>query len=216
MKIKIVYFAYLLPNKWEPIVEEQLDSLKQLKLYEEADKIYISLISDDIELEKLKKLINEKYSKIEIKNVFNENVYEYPGLKTIYEIACDKDDEYLLYFHSKGMTSNTGTERKFLFKNTIENYKEYIDEFEKNKDIDIGCAFPHDCGFAYINFFWARSSYIINYCNRPEITNDRYIWEIWIGSQISRKQNVITYSSIIKYNKIKNSDELFSIWSNYL
>jgi hypothetical protein len=74
-------------------------------------------------------------------------------LKTIYEIARDEDDEYLLYFHSKGMTSNTGNDRKYLFNNTIENYKEYINEFEKNKDIDVGCAFPHVNGFAYINFF---------------------------------------------------------------
>ena len=29
MKIKIVYFAYLAPDKWEKIVIEQLDSLKK-------------------------------------------------------------------------------------------------------------------------------------------------------------------------------------------
>jgi len=54
MKIKIVYFAYLIPNKWEIIVKEQLDSLKNIQLYNESINIYMSVISDDNELEKLK------------------------------------------------------------------------------------------------------------------------------------------------------------------
>ena len=33
MKIKIVYFAYLAPDKWENIVVEHLDSLKKIDLY---------------------------------------------------------------------------------------------------------------------------------------------------------------------------------------
>ena len=57
MIIKIVYFAYLIPNKWQSIIEEQMDDLKNTDLYDKALNIYVSLISDDIELEKFKKLI---------------------------------------------------------------------------------------------------------------------------------------------------------------
>jgi len=92
MKIKIVYFAYLIPDKWLPIVEEQLDSLKSLELYNESSNIYMTVISDDNQLTILKKLLADKYSKVEINNVFQDNVYEYPGLKTIYQIAEDDDD----------------------------------------------------------------------------------------------------------------------------
>ena len=70
MKIKIVYFAYLAPDMWEKIVIEQLDSLKKLDLYDIALNIYMSVISDDIELDKLKILLKNNYDKIELKNIY--------------------------------------------------------------------------------------------------------------------------------------------------
>jgi len=211
MKVKIVYFAYLIPNKWENIVIEQLDSLKKLKLYDEAIDIYMSVISNDIELNELQILLKTKYNKVKIYNVYQDNYYEYPGLQTIYKLAEDDDDTLLLYFHSKGMTSNQHETRQYLFKYTIENYQNYITEFEKNKYLDTAGAIPHINGFIYFNFFWARSSYIRNYCSRPEISENRYIWEVWIGTEFSRKQKIITYSPIIKYDQVNNTDEVWNI-----
>jgi hypothetical protein len=37
-----------------------------------------------------------------------------------------------------------------------------------------------------------RSSYVRNYCSRPEISENRYIWEVWIGNEFSRKKEIIT------------------------
>ena len=211
MKIKIVYFAYLIPNKWENIIKEQLDSLKKLTLYTDAVNIYMSVISDDIELEKLKNLIKTDYNRIEICNVYNENYYEYPGIQTIYKIAEDEDDTLLLYFHSKGMTSDQHETRQYLFKYTIENYEQYISEFNKNKFLDVAGAMPHMHGFIYFNFFWTRSSYVRNYCSKPKISDNRYIYEVWLGSEFSRKKDIITYSPIIKYDQIKDSNEVWNI-----
>ena len=211
MKIKIVYFAYLFPNKWQEIVEEQLNSLINTNLYNEAINIYMSVISDDIELDKLKIFLSKKYSKIEIKNHFKDNLYEYPGLKTIYQIADDDDDTILLYFHSKGMTSNQHETRQYLFKYTIENYDNYIKEFKYNKHLEVAGAIPHENGFIFFNFFWVRSSYVRNYCNRPEISDNRYIWEVWIGNEFSRKKEIVTYSPIIKYDTVKHHHEVWHI-----
>ena len=211
MKIKIVYFAYLIPDKWLPIVEEQLDSLKSLELYNESSNIYMTVISDDNQLTILKKLLADKYSKVEINNVFQDNVYEYPGLKTIYQIAEDDDDTLLIYFHSKGMTSNQHETRKYLFKYTFENYKDYVKEFEYNKHLEVAGAIPHENGFIFFNFFWARSSYVRNYCEKPIVSDNRYIWEVWIGSEFSRKKEIITYSPIIKYDRVKHHHEVWSI-----
>jgi len=211
MKVKIVYFAYLIPDKWNTIVEEQLSSLKNTHLYEEASNIYMSVISDDDELEKLKIFLSNKYSKVEIKNHFKENLYEYPGLKTIYQIAEDDDDTVLLYFHSKGMTSNQHETRQYLFKYTIENYADYLKEFKYNKYLEVAGAIPHENGFIFFNFFWARSSYVRNHCSRPEISDNRYIWEVWVGSEFSRKKEIITYSPIIKYDTVKHHHEVWHI-----
>ena len=211
MKVKIVYFAYLIPDKWENIIKEQLDSLKKLKLYNDAINIYMSIISDDEELVKLKILLKNNYDKVQIYNLYNDNYYEYPGIQTIYKIAEDDDDTLLLYFHSKGITSNQHETRQYLFKYTIENYNQYIYEFNKNKYLDVAGAIPHLNGFVYFNFFWARSSYIRNYCSKPEISENRYIWEVWVGSEFSRKKEIVTYSPIIKYDQVKNNDEVWDI-----
>ena len=225
MKIKIVYFAYLLPDNWEPIITEQLDALKKLELYNLASEIFISVISNLEELNKLKLLLKQKYNKLQVINIYNDNVFEYPGIKTLYELAHDKTntdakndktnkndtDDILLYFHSKGITSHLHDMRTYLFKNTIENYEEYINEFKNNKDLDIAGAVPHTNGFIYFNFFWIRSNYIKKYCSKPEINPNRFIWEVWIGKEFSTKKHIITYSSIIGYAQINNSSEIWTI-----
>jgi hypothetical protein len=166
MKIKIVYFAYLVPDKWITIIEEQLNALYNTNLYNDASEIFVSVISDAYELEKFKIYLT-KYPKIIIKNVYQDNVYEYAGIDTIYKIAEDDDDTLILYFHSKGMTSNQHETRQYLFKYTIENYTEYLNEFKNNKYLEVAGAIPHENGFIFFNFFWTRTSYIINYCEKP-------------------------------------------------
>ena len=203
IKIKIVYFAYLVPDAWFGIVTEQLDNLQNLKLYENASNIYISVIADDIEFGKLKELIKSKYQKLEIINHYHENVYEYPGIKAIYDLADANDDNtILLYFHSKGMTSHAHHQRIILFNKTIKPYEEIITEFQNNKDLDISCILPHPAGFAYFNFFWVRSSYVKKYLCEPIITTDRFYWEVWLGNPFSTKEKIITYSPILKYDTI--------------
>jgi hypothetical protein len=211
MKIKIVYFAYLIPNKWEAIVNEQLSSLKKLSLYDEAINIYMTVISDNNELQKLIILLNNEYPKVEIKNIYQDNIYEFAGMQTIYQVAEDDDDIIFLYFHSKGMTSNQHDTRQYLFKYTINNYQQYINEFQNNKHLEIAGMIPHINGFIFFNFFWIRSSYVRNYCSKPIISDNRYIWEVWIGNEFSRKKEIITWSPIIKYDRIQHHHEVWSI-----
>ena len=204
-KIKIVYFAWLCPNIWEPIVREQLESLKALPLYDLANEIYMSVIANDNELEKLKLLLTQEYPKIQLINIFQENLYEYPGFKTLYEIADNSDNTYILYFHSKGMLSNMHNIRRILFENIISNYTTVLNAFENDKTIDVVCTIPGAKGFAYYNFFWVKSSYVYNYCSKPECTkeytkHDRLTWEYWLGYEYSSKPYVKTYSPLIKYN----------------
>ena len=204
-KIKIVYFAYLLPNKWHDVIIEQLDSLKKLDLYNIASNIYMSVVSDDVELNKLKILLSEKYNKIELVNIFKENVYEYPGIKTLYEIS--EEDTLILYFHSKGVTSNLHRYRQCLFKYTVENYVEIIKEFNENEKLNIAGIIPHVTGFVYYNFFWVKNDYVRKYCIAPNVEKNRYNWEVWLGNN---KIMPITYSPIIKYDQVGNQFPVFT------
>ena len=206
MKIKIVYFIFLMPNKWIDIFFEQLNMLKALDLYNLAE-IYISVISEsDEELNKLKVLLNDNFPKINLINVYNNNLlFEYPGIKTVYEISEDDNDTLILYFHSKGLTSNQQEIRKLLFNHTIKNYKVYIQEFINNPNLETAGMLPCRDGFINNNYFWVRSSYVHKYCSKPETTieylkNDRYSWEMWLGNEYSKKDKVIIWSPIIKYN----------------
>ena len=211
--IKIVYFAFLAPNVWLSVVTEQLNALKSLDLYEEAANIYFSVISNDNELELLKALLKTQYPKVEIINHFYENVYEYPGIKAVYDISNETEDNTLiLYFHSKGMTSHQHGHRRRLFDITIQNYKEAIEEFEKNNEIDVICALPHYHGFAYFNFFWVKSSYVKKWVPEPTVSDNRFVWEVWIGNgerRFSKKEKIITYSPLLKYNTITSHDPSF-------
>ena len=216
MKVIVVYFAYLLPKYWKPIVNEQLESFKNCGLYDECDEVYMSVISDDTELNELKNILETEYPKILLRNIYNSNVFEYPGIRTVYEMALnqtDDNDAIILYFHSKGMTSGISNERahytrRLMFKHTIENYKQYIEEFSKNNDLDAGAPMPHTSGFSYFNFFWARAKYIKEYCTEPEVDECRYIWETWLQG---KKEKTITYSPIIEYDQLTNPTEVWEI-----
>ena len=210
MKIKIVYFSYLVPNKWESIVLEQLESLYNVKTLYEKAHIYMSVIDTTInqtELQKLRNILINKYNKIQLINVFSENVYEYPGIKTVYELSSLNEDEYILYFHSKGMLSNQHSTRRILFEYTIKNYEIILEEMEKNIDIDTSSIIPCTNGFGYFNFFWARSSFINKYCSKPEPTteymkHERFTWEMWLGNHYANKNFIKTYSPLICYNQV--------------
>ena len=218
MKVKIIYFAYLVPQLWQPIVIEQLDALYNINLYNIASEIYMSVISDDNELIKLRELINNKYNKIKLVNIYNENLYEYPGIKTLLEVAHkkfnnednkydneDNEDTIILYFHSKGIISNAHNYRKILFKYIIENYNEYLDEFKKNNNLTVASLFPHEDGFAFFNFFWVRASYLKNH--DVNINSDRYYYESWVGNRNIKDKTVLTYSPLLKYETIKESEQ---------
>ena len=148
-----------------------------------------------------------KYNKIKLINIFSENLYEYPGIKTVYELSSMNDNEYILYFHSKGMLSNQHSIRRILFEYTIKNYEIVLEEMEKNVDIDTSSIIPCTNGFGYFNFFWARSSYIAKHCSKPEPTteymkHERFTWEMWLGNHYAHKNFIKTYSPLICYNQV--------------
>jgi hypothetical protein len=211
MKINIVYFTFLVANKWIEIVTEQLNMLKSLDLYNEAN-IFMSVnYESHNELETLKKLLDDNYSKIKLINISSTNQFEYGGIKTVYDVAENDNQSLILYFHSKGMSSNQHDQRKLLFNHTIENYKIYIQEFKKNPKLEVAGAIPSLQGFIYFNFFWVRSNYVYKYCSKPENTpeytkHQRYTWEMWLGHDYCNKKNkIITYSPLIKYFGVDNN-----------
>ena len=205
--IKIVYFAYLIPNVWKPIIEEQLTALANTNLYDLAEEIFITVnIVQTEDLVQLIELLKERWPKVKLGYVSYRNDYEYLGIFHLHVLSQEYSrDCILLYFHSKGMTSNLPKIRQNLFKYTIENYQEYVNAFSTNPELDIAGAVPHKDGFIFFNFFWIRSNYIRKYCPWPNPTSNRFIWEVWFGGEYSTKKrnHIKTWSPLIGWDQIE-------------
>lgn len=224
MKIKIVYFAYLNGENWQEIVCEQMNTLKGSELYELADEILMSVVCDEVKLKRLKQHIWAKWKKVQIHSIENSNLYEYPGLRSVWQVSQNCDDCVILYFHTKGMSQSSSKRggndiRKILFNSTISNFKVYLNEFKKNPKLDSAMIFPSEHGFAWYNFFWVRSSYVKKHLPEPKYTKHRYYWEHWIGSEHSSKKDPVTFSPFIGYKKFGNKAQFNvhrnKIWKQY-
>lgn len=205
MKINIVYYVFLGSDIWEEIVIEQLNLLKSTGLYNDSNKIHIVANGNKKELIELQSIIKNDYPKIQISDFTENNTFEYIGFKELYSMSKEKDS-LILYFHTKGVTSKKEKARKILEKYTISNYKEYVNKFKENKDLDIGCLIPHEEGFAYFNFFWVRSNYVNEFCYEPKILKNRFYWETWIGNKNCKKINVNKFSPL-KITPMKSNGE---------
>lgn len=212
MKIKIVFYLFLVPTKWQSFLHDHLNRLKALDLYD-TTRIYVVATGDSTELECLSDLLQEQYPEVIEQNFQSTNQFEFPGIKTVYEIAEDDDQTLILYFHTKGITSGQSRISDLMTKYTIDNFKMYIEAFKSNKALEVGCVIPSTFGFAYFNFFWVRSSYVRNYLNKPIVSpdfmrNDRFSWEMWLGyyNGYSRKIDINTYSPLL--NDLAVQDEV--------
>jgi hypothetical protein len=215
MRLNLVFFVYLVNPHWEEIVIECLNAIKKSSIYEKSENLFISTVCDENQLSGLKKIISKNFDKFKIYETSNENNFEYLGLKAVYEIS-QNEDSLILYLHTKGMTSGllsskNNSIRKVLFKHLVTNSDEILEKLTEDQNIDILTVFPSNESFAWFNCFWIRSSYVKNFCSKPEKTENRYFWEKWIGSRHSKKKNIITYSPIIQYEKLEYGDLLNSL-----
>lgn len=191
----IVYYVYINRNSnWRGIISGQLLQLKSYGVLDEAD-LYIHITdtqnsSDDVEL-----FINELVCHVTISRN-KENLFEYPAIRQVYELAKQFPDAILIYLHSKAMSYNIYSRRideEALLTKTFENWRKSLEIFSDKKINKIG-LFPsigsnNDTekqgtrgGWIWYNFWYARASYIIN-CDEPKPSHDRYFFEHWLGLQ---------------------------------
>ena len=191
--ISIIYYAYLKKDRWPYIVLPQMEDLIKNELLQHAVNMHICLSGDPEDVAeaetKIKDILVDSRNKIHFHHTY-ENLFEYPGLKKLYDEAISHPEYIFLYFHSKGMVfheANTqrNEDEKVLFKTVIDAWQQVIPKFNK-KDVHkvtFGCS---ESGVAYYNFFWVRGKYFQR-CKSPEKTNDRYYYENYLGECSSDK-----------------------------
>jgi hypothetical protein len=189
--INIVYFIWINPKKnYKAIISGQLDDLIKSKILDRSN-LHIEVCCEHKELQDgldnlIKTLLNGYNFNIAY---YEENLYEYYGIKKLYELACNEPKKCYLYFHSKGMFNYDNIDRhpyeKTLTKGTIYQYEKVISIFNGNPKIMKIGLFPsniHKGHFIWLNFYWARGSYLRT-CEPPIIsTENRYYYETWSES----------------------------------
>jgi len=103
-----------------------------------------------------------------------------------------------------------------LFRNVIDRWKEVINIF-KNKNINkvtFGCSKERN-NWGWYNFYWVRGSYLKK-CEKPIITDNRFYYEEYLGTQCNKNNIDECYSLSTNNTQLHNNDEIVSIISDYL
>lgn len=204
-KLIIAYHAYLIGKDSAKMIGEQFKLLLTSGLFQACDKLYIGIVDsqekthscsdrfdDDIEwIRNYWSFASSKEStantKVEI--VVYEGNEELRGtLRWISDYAKINPDDYILFFHTKGITYGTQplTDwRRYMEYFVIEKWTDCVQKLDEgydccgvlwNKDTPLG-YFPHFSGA----FYWVKASYI-NTLSRDYIDSEwRYLMEFWIG-----------------------------------
>ena len=99
------YHVYAV-NHWKDIVLEQINDIKKSGLHKTTTKIFVSLVSTNIDsdIAFLKRVIGDKLQIIFTGS--DPKVYEYPALEYLYNMSQESATSfYAYYFHTKGSSN---------------------------------------------------------------------------------------------------------------
>jgi len=178
-------------------LEDQLDRLmNQLADLEECgilnyNNTYLYIILSSLSVYQLKRtsaLIIHRYKKAQLYTV-NQNLFEFPGIHTVWNLACYHPDAMFLYFHSKGSSYSHGVSRskdeKRLFFETVSSWRFIIQLFELMPEVPAMGVSPAEKGWIWYNFWWARGSYLATRVEPGITMEDRYYYESWLATTAS-------------------------------
>lgn len=199
-KIVVVYHAFMYGDSYMEMMVEQFRLILTSGLYQVANKIHVGVIESPDRsplygeewLNSFWKSSSSKkegvLGKVEIV-FYPDNKEEVETLKWIRDYSKDNPGDYVLYFHTKGISKcSRATEdwRRYMEYFCIEMWKDCIQKLDEgydccgvmwNTNTSVG-AYPHFSG----NFWWANTNYI-NTLSHKYLDIDRRIFrEFWIGS----------------------------------
>ncbi len=220
--VYIVYFIYINPDRnWKLILEGQMNDIKDTNILEN-NKLFIVISSNnENNINEAKNIVNTIFKGFNHNIEFSiepRNLFEYPGIKKVYDLAIKNKDKLFIYFHSKGMVFHENSKRneieEKLTKNTFKNWHKTISIFKNNSNIHKIGLLPSDSGFIWYNFWWARGEYI-NKLEEPIISEDRYYYEVWL-SKLKKVKCNDSYSIMNDSNNCSsfeevNSDDMYKI-----
>lgn len=196
----LVFSHNYIDYNWHEIVEEQLSKLVRSGLYDSATEIYYgAYANDNFQLYKFINVVKFWDLKNKIRIVIHPfNDGEKQTMILLQETIKSYPDAYVLYYHTKGITSelNNGNQPNFSYKNVeswrhameyfnIECWEDCLDNLSPDPINVAGIFYVGDSGYPHKyffsgNFWWAKTTYLSGLPDMKERDN-RMGCELWIG-----------------------------------
>jgi hypothetical protein len=184
--IAVFYHVYLV-NNWKEIVSEQFRLMQESGLYDEASTVVCGVQAKDASALVEFGQMFSGYDKLRIHSG-RGNKFEYPTLKLLHDY-CLLHDARVLYFHSKGVVSETGLTRPSAAGvkgwRDLMNFACLTDYQTCLRRLSAAncCGINFNGQFFSGNFWWASASYIrtIQAPERPDTVTRSY-YETWIST----------------------------------
>lgn len=215
-RIVIAYHGYMYGEHYMDIMVEQFRKIVNAKFFDDGTfesniftncyKLYIGIVDDPDKKpahgrEWIQKFWSFSSSKVADKVDNKVEIVFYPEnnelrdtLKWIRDWSAKNPDDYILFFHSKGVhqySKPTQDWRRYMEYFVIERWKECVKKLDEgydccgvmwNSNTHLGW-FPHFSGA----FYWVKASYV-NTLDHSYLDNEqRLMMEFWIGTNLDVK-----------------------------
>jgi hypothetical protein len=203
-RISVVYFTMIDPGNehWQNVIKDQLMAVRDSGLFQAASSFDALLsTSGQNPLSKDEQDLLDLAESIVLEIAPNANVftwignqYEFHGIRRMWELGQQRplSNHYILYFHGKGMVNDKGPRsfmNNILTKVVVEDWQNVIQQFEANRNMTFAGYAISPSGWVWFNFIWARGTYLIN-AEKPELCEDRYYYESWIGRRTANQSSL--------------------------
>jgi len=224
-EINIVYYTFINPDKnYKLIIQGQLNDIINSNIGS-VSKLFIVISCEYLELvDDVKNAIAQKLSNTNVNyelTIEPKNIYEYYGIKKVYDLAKADPDKYYIYFHGKGMYNEHGEMTKTgrtksnlsLTRSHLYPWKKILDIFKSNQNIVVAASFVGP-RLGWFNFWWASGKYLSS-CEDPRVSlNNRGYYEGWLSSGSIENEIFynLTENNYTQYQPPKAIEELQKTW----
>ncbi|MCR5536395.1 MAG: hypothetical protein K6F05_03175 [Succinivibrio sp.] len=193
-KIGIVYFSYINPDKdWKALIRGQLGDVKKSGILQQAALyIVVAIPNQAVPQAEIAAFYQSLGLDIQELEFHFDNKYEYYGIHKLWEIGLSATHQYLIYFHTKGMSYKAKDPLKLINGRnireilltyfTFRKYEQTLTYLEAHPQLPKAAFLAHQpdaqpC-FSWFNFFWIRSDFVCK-LEEPAQTSDRFYYEVW-------------------------------------
>lgn len=226
-KTRIIYFINCYINKkYIYLFSRQMAELAETKLLSETDSV-LHVVSSGTESDKnvLQRELQRIFGMVShIRHEHTEqNLFEYPGIRKVWELGRENADAFLLYFHARGISRiklgrfrrNRQPLEKRLFRRVIGEWRQNLLWLSAIATADkVGISHGGN-GWVWFNFWWVRASYVAQ-LEEPVKTERRHYYEDWLGrykqSAAGDYLNTLDRCISIAYSEGRN---LYNIGSDF-